>query len=89
MERVQVMELNNNRLLGMLRDAGTGYEVRISEVNVVKVVEAKMPDGNMDICRRCVFADLKKVCGVCPMRLACMSVYRKDRKSVVFRRIES
>lgn len=33
------MELNN-RMLGLLRDAGTGYEVRISEEDVVKVVEA-------------------------------------------------
>lgn len=80
------MELNN-RMLGLLRDAGTGYEVRISEEAVVKVVEARIPDGNRDVCRGCVFEELKEACGVCPMRLACMSVYRKDRKSVVFRRI--
>ena len=64
-----MMELNN-RMLGLLRDAGTGYEVRISEEAVVKVVEARIPDGNRDVCRGCVFEELKEACGVCSMRLA-------------------
>lgn len=81
------MELNN-KLLKELQEAGTGYEVRITEDVVAEVVEAKEGYGRRCVCSECVFMELRNVSVRCPMRWACMSPYRSDRRSVVFRELK-
>lgn len=76
------MELSND-LLRRLRDAKTGYTVEVWDG--LKVVVVKVNASELAPCRGCVFQELKEGCKQCPMRWACMSRWRGDRRSVAFK----